>query len=265
MLILSFISNCNTFNKKSKDDLIILKKNYKDSTGHTSSPNHGFFASKLQKTKQSLSKAFSKGIEKEVNKSLNLSTNSSNSSSTSSFHASSSSYSASNLTELSIIKHPNNLLRKSSLVSSNPSLANNVNICVCVLCFILEFNTYIYSIKFIKHYVKPSLSATSTKTNLHEIFELDKLINDLSLSKTYSDSNQREQSVSLEENYESLDNDEPDDQEVGVTSVKEQAKKLNRLSTKSDLRNQNEVIPRVRNNSINKDLSQKVFFFSVHL
>ena len=110
--------------KKSKDDLIILKKNYKDSIGQTSSPNHGFFASKLHKTKQSLSKAFSKGIEKEVNKSLNLSTNSSNSSSTSSFHASSSSYSASNLTELSMIKQSNNLLRKSSLVSSNPSLVN---------------------------------------------------------------------------------------------------------------------------------------------
>ena len=103
------------------------------------------------------------------------------------------------------------------------------------------------------------MSATSTKTNLHEIFELDKLINDLSLSKTYSESSQpREQSVSLEENYESLnDNDESEDQEVGVTSVKEQAKKLNRLSTKSDLRNHNEVIPRMRTNSISKD-SQKV-------
>lgn len=93
-------------------------------SGPTSPTNHGFFASKLQKTKQSLSKAFSKGLEKDINKSLNLSTNSSNSS-TSSFHAnSSSSFSASNLTELSMFKQPNELIRKNSLVSSNPSLAN---------------------------------------------------------------------------------------------------------------------------------------------
>lgn len=92
-------------------------------SGPTSPTSHGFFSSKLQKTKQSLSKAFSKGLEKDINKSLNLSTNSSNSSSTSSFHANtSSSFSASNLTDVSMFKQSNNLIRKSSLVSSNSSL-----------------------------------------------------------------------------------------------------------------------------------------------
>jgi hypothetical protein len=127
------------------------------------------------------------------------------------------------------------LHRKSSLVSSNPSIdssstTNNIS--------------------------KPLLSSTSTKTDLHEIFELDKLINNLSLSKSNT-----EQMNNEIENYECIDinndNDDDDDddenqQDVAVLSVKEQAKKINRLSTKSDLRN--DLTPKLRKNSSSKEL-----------
>lgn len=64
------------------------------------------------------------------------------------------------------------------------------------------------------------------------------------------------------ENYECIDinndNDDDDDdenenqQDVAVLSVKEQAKKINRLSTKSDLRN--DLTPKLRKNSSSKEL-----------
>lgn len=103
------------------------------------------------------------------------------------------------------------------------------------------------------------MSVTSTKTNLHEIFEFDKLINDLSLSKSYSDQDQTKKFLSVDDNYTDIDNEAPE-QEVGITSVKEHAKMLNRLNTSSDLRDQNEQQPKMRNNSV-KEQSNKVYSF----
>jgi hypothetical protein len=143
------------------------------------------------------------------------------------------------------------LHRKSSLVSSNPSIdsSSTTN----------------------KNNNKTSLSSTSTKTDLHEIFELDKLINNLSLSKSNT-----EQMNNEIENYECIDinndNDDDDDdddddnehqQDVAVLSVKEQAKKINRLSTKSDLRN--DLTPKLRKNSSSKELEINKVNFSTFL
>ena len=73
------------------------------------------------------------------------------------------------------------------------------------------------------------------------------------------------------ENYECIDinNDDDDDndnehqQDVAVLSVKEQAKKINRLSTKSDLRN--DLTPKLRKNSSSKELEINKVNFSIFL
>lgn len=71
------------------------------------------------------------------------------------------------------------------------------------------------------------------------------------MSKSYNNQ-ERKQSISLDENYSNIDEQ---DQDIGVISVKEQAKKLNRLNTSTELRSPNDLASKPRNNSISKDLN----------
>lgn len=80
---------------------------YKEQNTTLASPNSGFFASKLQKTKLTITKKFTNNSTNKdknqdlANKSLNSSSNSLNSNSSSSnFHSSTTSYSSSNLNDL---------------------------------------------------------------------------------------------------------------------------------------------------------------------
>ena len=72
------------------------------------------------------------------------------------------------------------------------------------------------------------------------------------MSKSYTDKDQtKKQFLSLDDNYCDIENDVAD-QDVGVTSVKEHAKMLNRLNTSADARD-NEIQPKIRTNSVSSN------------
>lgn len=226
-----FVSNLaiRKFENDSYDEWIILKKVfYKDkeqtlnSSSTPASPNTGFFASKLQKTKQSLTK-FSKTLNQQngkekcndlANKSLNSSTNSLNSNcSSSNFHGSNStsSYSSSNLTDINDFHAPNQVV--STTTKRKPKFTT------------VQSNSNFY----LNNNAPYPLSAASRTQSSFEIFETDSLINDISLSKTSTLKKDRSDANKSEEK------NNQDDTIVAVKSVKEHAKKLNRLNTQMEL------------------------------
>lgn len=203
-----------------------------------------FFASKLQKTKQSLTK-FSKTLNHQnskekcndlANKSLNSSTNSlnSNCSSSTNFQGSNStiSYSSSNLADMNEFHAPappsittNKRKPKFTSVQSNSNFYLNNN----------APNTV--------------LSASSRAQSSLAIFETDSLYSELSKSKTstlkkdHSDQSSRDLDT----------NNQHDDTIVAVKSVKEHAKKLNRLNTQMELSLNSTPQKQQRKYSLGKD------------
>lgn len=209
------------------DEWIILKKVFykeQSQSSLSSSTNSGFFASKLQKTKQSLTKfsatlIYQHGKEKShdlANKSLNSSSNSLNSNcSSSNFHSSTTSQSSSNLTDLNEFHAP---VLQNAHKKKTPKF------------------TTVQSSFYLNNVPSEPLNESSRAKSSLEIFETESLYNNLSLSKN----SQALEDKTLTEDknksdFEDCDKSSANETIVAVKSVKEHAKKLNRLNTQLEL------------------------------